>query len=168
MLYNSNEKNSVLKRDEMAALAAEAGLDFTALEIARGPDGMPMVDDIAPSMAKLKAAGVDFVYMGSSSFLRENAAALKQASLQQSMPVLSPYEALVREGAALISVAARYYDVGRLAGAQAERILVDGELPGDLPVARMTDFAVTINLDIAKELGLFPPIGLLQIAETVN
>ncbi len=127
-----------------------------------------MVADIDPKMAALKQAGADFVYMGSSSFLRDNAGALKEASLQHSLPVLSPYEAVVRDGDALVSVAARYYDVGRLAGAQAERILVEGKTPGELPVARMTDFAVTINLDIAKRLGAFPPIGLLQIAETVN
>ncbi len=168
MLYNANEKNSVLKRDEVAALAAEAGLEFTALEVEQDADGKPMVADIDPKMAALKQAGADFVYMGSSSFLRDNAGALKEASLQHSLPVLSPYEAVVRDGDALVSVAARYYDVGRLAGAQAERILVEGKTPGELPVARMTDFAVTINLDIAKRLGAFPPIGLLQIAETVN
>jgi hypothetical protein len=32
----------------------------------------------------------------------------------------------------------------------------------------MTDFAVVINLDAAKRLNLFPPIDLLNIAETVN
>jgi putative tryptophan/tyrosine transport system substrate-binding protein len=82
--------------------------------------------------------------------------------------VLSPYERLVREEQALISVAARYHDVGRLAGGQAERILVDGTAPGDLPVVRMTEFAVVINLAVAKALNLFPPMDLLQIAETVN
>jgi putative ABC transport system substrate-binding protein len=75
---------------------------------------------------------------------------------------------LVRESQALISVAARYYDVGRLAGGQAEKILVGGVAPGDLPVVRMTDFAVVINMDVARKLKLFPPLDLLQIAETVN
>ena len=82
--------------------------------------------------------------------------------------MLSPYEQLVRNEKALVSVAARYYDVGRLAGAQAERILVEGIRPGDLPVVRMTEFAVVINLAVAKSLNLFPPMDLLQIAEIVN
>jgi putative ABC transport system substrate-binding protein len=90
------------------------------------------------------------------------------AAVENRLPVISPYERLVRESQALISVAARYYDVGRLAGRQAERILVDDAVPGDLPVARMTDFAVVINLEVAKALKLFPPMGLLQVAETVN
>lgn len=168
LLYNSNEKNSVLKRDELQSLSESAGFRFTALELASDAQGVPLVDDIAVKMAELKAAGAEFVYIGSSSFLRDNAAALKDASVQTKLPVLSPYEALVRDGEALVSVAARYYDVGRLAGEQAERILVEGKSPGDLPVARMTDFAVMINLGMAKQLNLYPPIGLLQIAETVK
>ncbi len=168
LLFNSNERNSVLKRDELQTLSSEMGFVFTALEIAGSADGAPLIEDIAPKMAQLKTAGVDFVYVGSSSFLRENSGTLKKASLEHGLPVLSPYEEMVLDGDALVSVAARYYDVGRLAGAQAERILVGGTTPGDLPVARMTDFAVMVNLELAGELQLYPPIGLLQIAETVR
>ncbi len=32
----------------------------------------------------------------------------------------------------------------------------------------MTDFAFVINMDVAGKLKLFPPLDLLQIAETVN
>lgn len=168
LVYNANEANSVLKRDEMSALAERLGFAFTAVELPLRPDGKPHVEDIRPALASLAAAGVDFVYLGSSSFLQANADALTDAALAEGLPLLSPYERLVRESRALISVAARYYDVGRLAGAQAERILVHGAAPGDLPVARMRDFAVVINLAVARELRLFPPIELLQIAEIVD
>lgn len=90
------------------------------------------------------------------------------AALANGIPLLSPYEELVRESEALISVAARYYDVGRLAGQQAEKILVDGISPGHLSVAQMINFAIVINMDVARKLQLFPPIDLLQIAATVN
>jgi len=168
LLFNTDEKNSMLKRDELQALSAEMGFQFTALQIANNEDGTPRPDDIGPEMAALKAAGVDFVYVGSSSFLLDHANEMKEAAIAQQLPVLSPYEAMVRDGNALVSVAARYYDVGRLAGQQAERILSQGAIPGDLPVARMTDFAVLVNLSMAKQLKLSPPISLLQIAETVK
>lgn len=168
LLYNTNEANSVLKRDELAGLTEAMGFELTALELPLGGDGNPTVEGIAPKIAELKAAGVDFVYVGSSSFLQENGAAFTTAAVENGLPVLSPYERLVRESQALISVAARYYDVGRLAGAQAERILVGGAAAGDLPVVQMTAFAVVVNLDVAKALNLFPPMELLQIAETVN
>jgi len=168
MLFNTEEPNSLLKRDEMADLSAQMGFKLTALEIAQGADGKPRVDDIAPKLAQLKAAGAEFLYVGSSSFLRSNGETLANAAIKSQLPVFSPYEQMVRKGMALISVAARYREVGRLAGKQAAKILFDGAHPGDLPVARMTNFAVTVNLSVAKALKFFPPINLLQIAETVN
>ena len=168
LLYNADEKNSVLKRDEVAALTEPMGFELIALELPLDGNGKPNVDDIATKISELKEAGVDFIYLGSSSFLRDNKAAFTGAAVNNGIPVLSPYENLVQESLALISVAARYYDVGRLAGQQAEKILVVNITPGDLPVLRMTDFAVVINMSVAKKLKLFPPLNLLQIAETVN
>ena len=168
LLYNTNEKNSVLKRDEVRALTEPMGFELIALKLPLGDDGRPRVEDIAPKMTELKAAGVDFLYLGSSSFLRDNRDAVTGAAVENGIPVLSPYEQLVRESQALISVSARYYDVGNLAGEQAEKILVSAVAPGDLPVARMTNFAVVINMEVARKLKLFPPLDLLQIAETVN
>lgn len=168
LLYNIDEKNSVLKREEVAALTGPMGFELIALELPPGDDGKPRVEDIAPKMAELKAAGVDFLYLGSSSFLRDHRDAVTGVAVENGIPVLSPYEQLVRESQALISVAARYYDVGRLAGGQAEKILVGGIAPGDLPVVRMTNFAVVINMETARKLKLFPPLDLLQVAETVN
>ncbi len=168
LIYNTNEKNSVLKHAEITALSTEMGFDLTALELPLGAEGKPRVEDIARKMAEMKAAGVDFIYLGSSSFLDANRDTFTGAAVENGLPVLSPYERLVRDSQALISVAARYYDVGRLAATQAEKILIGGAVPGALAVARMTDFAFVINMDVAKKLKLFPPIDLLQIAETVN
>src|SRR3546814_7180615 len=39
LLYNSDEKNSVLKRDELAALTDELGFQLIAREIPLGDDG---------------------------------------------------------------------------------------------------------------------------------
>ena len=49
-----------------------------------------------------------------------------------------------------------------------DKILVDGAVPGDLPIAAMTDFAHVVNMDVARRLNLFPPVAILQVAETVN
>lgn len=167
LIYNMNEENSVLKRNEMAALAEKMGYELVAKELPLGAGGEPNVEDIGPAMAKLKQAGVEFVYLGSSSFLRRNGKTFTEQALANGMPVLSPYEGLVKDASALLSVSSRYYEVGRLAGQQAEKILA-GTPAGELPVARMTDFAIVINIEVAKKLKLFPPLDLLQIAETVD
>lgn len=168
MLYNTNEPNSDQKYNELSKLSETMDFELIALKLPLYEDGKPRTEDIALKVAELKAAGVDFVYVGSSSFLRSQRDVFTGAAVEHKLPVLSPYEEMVRESQALLSVAARYYDVGRLAGAQAEKILAGSAVPGDLPVARMTDFAVVINMQVARELKLFPPIGLLQVAETVN
>lgn len=168
LIYNADEKNSVLKRDEIAVLTGTMGFELTALELPLDASGKPRVEDITTKMAELKAIGVDFIYLGSSSFLRDNKDVFTGAAVNNGIPVLSPYENLVHESQALISVAARYYEVGRLAGQQAEKILVGKIAPGDIPVLRMSNFAVVINMGVARKLKLFPPLDLLQVAETVN
>lgn len=168
LLYNANEPNSLLKLEEMKQLSESAGFELVALPIALNEQHQPLPEDIGPKMRALAQAHVDFVYVGSSSFLQANSAIMGGAAMAAGLPLLSPYEEAVQEGNALISVAANYYEVGRLAGQQAEKILFEGLSPGDLSVARMKDFAVTINMSVARDLGLFPPIELLQIAEIVE
>lgn len=168
LIYNGNEPNSVLKRDELAELATRLDFELVAQALPLGADGEPREADIAPAIAALKADGADFVYLGSSSFLQRVGRTVTAAAVQHGLAVLSPYEQLVREASALISVAPRYRDVGRLAGMQAERILTEGRQGGELPVLQMRDFAVVINMQVARTLRLFPPLPLLQVAETVN
>jgi putative ABC transport system substrate-binding protein len=168
LLYNANEPNSLLKRQEIADLTRKLDFELVDLELPLGDDGKPRVADIPARIAMLKEQGVDFIYLGSSSFLDVNRDVFTVAAVENGIPVLSPYERLVRESQGLLSIAARYYDVGRLAARQAERILVDGQVPGDIPVARMTDFAYVINMAVARKLNLFPPVAILQFAETVH
>ncbi|WP_114286799.1 ABC transporter substrate-binding protein [Candidatus Halocynthiibacter alkanivorans] len=164
MLYNSSEPNSALKQSEMAGLSNKLGFSLTSIDI----DLLGGRQGIAPGMDQLRAAEVDFVYLGSSSLLRSNADVVASAALASGLPLLTPYEDMVRNGQALISIAARYYDVGRLAGKLAERVLTEGSDPGQLSVARMSDFAVTVNMSFARDVGALPPIEILQFAEIVE
>ncbi len=168
LLYNANEPNSLLKRDEIAALTEAMDFELIAIELELGDDGKPRAEDIPIKVAELKNKGVDFIYLGSSSFLDVHRDIFTGAAVDLGLPVLSPYERLVRESNALFSIAARYQDVGRLAGEQAKKILVDGMSPGDLPVARVSEFAYVVNMEVAKRLNLYPPVAILQFAETVN
>lgn len=168
LLYNSNEANSLIKLEEIRQLSRQMGFELVALELDLDSNGLPRVEDIPVKMAELKVSDVDFIYLGSSSFLDVNRDLFTGSAVENGIPVLSPYERLVRDSHGLLSVAARYQDVGRLAGRQAERILVDGATPGSLPVARMTDFAYVVNMEVARKLNLFPSVEILQVAETVK
>jgi len=168
MLFNANEKNSILKVDEMRALADEMGFELIALELDLDAEGHPIPELVPAKLKNLKEEGADFLYVGSSSFLRKNQDMFTESAIEHGIPVLSPYEGMVTKSHALLSVAARYADVGKLAAEQARKILVDGASPGDLPVLAVEQFAYVINMDTARRLKLMPPIEVLQIAETVH
>lgn len=168
LLYNPSEMNSVLKRDELNALLPGMGVTLADRAFDLDGDGSPRTEDIGREIRRLKEGGADALYVGSSSFIRANASIFGAAARDSGLVVISPYEEMVKNGNALISVAARYRDVGHLAAEQAAQILRTGVSAGELPVARITDFALTINLDYARDIGVFPPIELLQLAEVVD
>lgn len=167
LLYNSDELNSVLKKEELEALAETMDFRLVAIEMAEG-GALPDVADIPAAMAALRDEGVRWLYLGSSSFLRSNAEIFTASAVENGIAVVSPYEDLVREHDALLSVAADLYDVGKLAAGLALRILRDGTTPGDLPLAVATDFGYVVNMDVARRLDRFPPIEFIQVAQIVN
>jgi putative ABC transport system substrate-binding protein len=168
LLFNSNERNSALTAEELKKVAPTLGIELVALEIDPGNEGVPDVARIAERMAELREQGVRWLYVGSSSFLNANGELFTKAAVDNGIAVVSPYEPLVREHHAMLSIAARLEDVGRLAAEQALKILRDGATPGDLPILRATDFAYVVNMEVAKKLGRYPPFAFLQVAEAVN
>ena len=164
LLYNSNERNSVIKKEELEALTPTLDVELVAIELDPGNPGAPDPATIPLRMAELKAQGVHWMYLGSSSYLRLNGELYTKSAVENGIAIVSPYESLVRERQALLSIAARYYDIGQLAAGQALKILRDGATPGDLPVVRATDFAYVVNMEVARKLDLIPPFAFLQIA----
>ncbi|MER9313780.1 ABC transporter substrate-binding protein [Mesorhizobium australicum] len=168
LLFDRSEPNSVKKTEELTALSEKMKFKFDALPLPALADGTPDPAKLPQAVAQLKAAGVQFVYLGSSTFLEKNADVFTDAAVANGLPVLSPYEHLVSESRALMSVAARDYDVGKLAGEQVAKILAEGAKPGDMPVVAMEKFAYLVNMKVAKQLNLFPPVEFLQFVEKVE
>lgn len=168
MIYNDTELNAVLKAAEVREAAARLDIDVTERVIANDGEGRPMRSDIPVAIAELAAAGVEFLYVGSSSFIVDHTDLFTGAALEHGLPVATAYEAMVTDSQALISISSPYYSVGQLAGLQAERILVEGRTPGELEVVGLERFTVLINLDTAERLDLYPPLLLLRLAETVR
>ena len=168
LLYNPQEANSQLKAHELKLLAMKMQFKISAQPLTLTGAGDIDKKALDSQLAKFKRDKVDFVYLGSSSLIRKSGAMFTQAALDNQLPTLSPYEQLVRESNALFSVAAKYSDVGELAAHQMKKILFERQEPGALPVMAVKKFAYVINMKVAKALGLYPSVNILQYAETIN
>jgi putative ABC transport system substrate-binding protein len=168
MLYNSNEPNSELKVKQIKDLAKSMNFVVIALPLALDMDGNPRKNDIAVKMEKLKSQEVDFIYMGSSSFLRSHQDLFTQSAMNRGIPVLSHYHNTVTDSHALLSVAARYKDIGQLAANQALLILKEGKKPGDIPVRSVSHYSYLINMKVARRLSIYPSVEILQFAHLID
>lgn len=168
LVYNDTELNALLKAEEIKRVGADQGFEVVERVLENGPDGEPLVDDIPRAVADIARRDVDFLYVGSSSFLLANADLFTSAALDHGLAVATAYEAMVRDSNGLIALASAYYNVGQLAGFQAEQILADGRTPGDLEVLGLNRFSVLINIETARALELYPPLLLLRYAEIVG
>lgn len=168
VLFNPNELNSVLNAEVIEALAGKEGFELVSYEFPLGPDGKPDADQIPVAIATMKRANVDFIYVGSSSFLMANRDQLTREATARGLPIATAYAAMASESGALIAVASRYYNVGKLAGFQAEQVLVNETRPIEVPIRSLSRFSYIVNMKTAHRLKMYPPLDVLRYAEVVE
>ena len=168
VVYNSLERNSLINIEELRGEAGERGIELLEAPVPLDADGTPDPERLPEVVDGLADDGVEFLYMGPDSFVTRNDARITEAAVARGIPVFAGTEASFEGSQAMLGFVSRYYLVGKLAGAQAERILVGGERPEDIPVAPLARFALVIRMSIALELGIYPPLGLLRVAQVVE
>ena len=165
VIYDPGENNSVLNTVKLRALAGDMDFELLELEYSPNDEGQIEPDQIPLAVAEMKAMGADAIYVGSSSFNLEHRDIFVQAALGHDLPVFSGYEKMVREAGALMAVANSYANVGKLAAGQVRDVLFEGQTPGDLPVRSLEHFSVFINMETARNLDIYPPFQLLNVAQ---
>ncbi len=168
VIYSEAELNSTLNTDNLQKLSTDMEFELFKEVYKLDEKGKPYPDQFDSLMSSLSKKNVDVVYVGSSSYNLDHADEFTGAALKYKVPVASAYDSMVTNSNALISVSNKYYRVGRFAGSQAKRILVDGRVPGELEVASLSQFSISINMATAKIIDLFPPIQLIRFADLVN
>ena len=94
-----------------------------------------------------------------------NRVRLAELAAQLRIPAIYNASEYVQAGG-LMSYGASYADLSRRAASYAYRIL-NGSVPGDLPIERPTRFELVINMKTAKALGLAIPQSILFRADRV-
>ena len=167
VLYNPTEQNSVSIVKELEELRGHLGFELVTREFRLGPDGKPVADGIEDLIAEIKADGAEWLYLLPDTFLGTVYDRVVPAALNEKLPTFGAAELAVREGGALVALVSRYYSVGQLAASKAMRIL-EGASPETIPVETLSRFSLIINMDVARELDLYPPIEMLNYAEVLT
>ncbi|WP_114764634.1 ABC transporter substrate-binding protein [Vibrio rhodolitus] len=168
VLYSPSELNSALNTEKLKQLEDKMEFETVIETYELGDDDKPLADQFDKKMQRLAEQNVDVIYVGSSSYNLSHRDAFTQAALKHNLPVASAYDSMVTESNALISVSNKYYRVGQLAANQAQKVLFANATPGDLPIAELQSYSITINMAVARAMALYPPIQLLRFAELVN
>jgi putative ABC transport system substrate-binding protein len=165
--FNPLEQNSVIVVREMGEILRARGGELLPLPMPLRDDGRPNPAAIPALVGEARAAGVDWLYIPPDSFLNEHRALLTGSALAEGLPSFSASERFVAFADGLAGLVSRYYSVGAFTAFKAEQILAQGRAPDTIPVETLTRFSYLIRMDTARMLRVFPPVGLLRIAEPV-
>lgn len=158
LVYNPLEENARIQREMVRAL--RSSLDFEVVDLTFSPDA----DSI--EMMREAAGFVDAIYFPADSMVKSHGKELVAAAHYVRLPTLAAIDDMVREDGALLGLVPDYYEMGRLAGEKAIRIL-RGERPTDIPSSTMGAFQVLVNLKAAREIGIQVPLSLLMISDQI-
>ncbi len=167
-ILNETEANSVSARDDLRALAATHGFTLVERSLPVSASGTPDARALPAILEAFRDDNVDLIYQGPDSFLNSRRELLTDGALALGIPVFAAAEAPVQNARALLGVVNKYEDVGRFTAAQAIRILRDKTPPAAIPVELPRKFSYLINLPVALQLGRYPPLRLLDVAEIVG
>ncbi|MEZ9833832.1 ABC transporter substrate-binding protein [Vibrio breoganii] len=162
VLFEPSAENSLNKVKELKALSEQHGFKLVSVPLDSNAEPMQAIEQ---GIQTFKQQDVDFIYLGSSTYLEKHGAILIDCALKASLPIITPYENMVHDSHALMSIAANDYEVGKVAALQIDTLFSSDTTAGELPVLRVEDFAYTVNINIAKVLNLYPPMSLLKIIE---
>ena len=127
-----------------------------------------MVSSLPKLMAQVSQTAPDFLYLGPDSFIGANCKQITALALQHRIPVFSATEVALREGKALFGLVSRYAAVGQLTARMAEQILVQKLSPAQIPIETLTRFSYIVNMAVAAELDLYPPLKVINFAEVIT
>lgn len=147
ILFCSAEANSKIQSDMAIAAASKRGLNATEYTVVNSNDIQTVVESMIGK--------VDVIYVPTDNVIAAGFDTVATICLDNKIPTIVGEEAMVDKGG-LATYGINYYSLGKLAGSLAERILVNGENPGSIPVAYLDANACErkINENTTKVLGI--------------
>ncbi|MBA5638454.1 ABC transporter substrate-binding protein [Duganella sp. LX20W] len=168
VIYNPAEPNSVQNVAEWRAMAAANGLRLLEKPVPLDAKGQPDAVALPELVAGLARTGTQLLYIGPDSFLAANRKALTAAALAHRLPTFAATEVYLRDGKALFGLVSGYDSVGRLTAHKAAQILVHHMAPAAIPIETLARFSYLVNMAVADQLQLYPPLKVINYGELLR
>tara|TARA_R110000787_G_scaffold25757_2_gene72229 strand:- start:28229 stop:29329 length:1101 start_codon:yes stop_codon:yes gene_type:complete len=173
VLYNRKESNSRLAVDALKDLSKRMAFEILVLAAPLDDKGEAIKESVPDLVAEVSAWKPDFIYIPPDSFMSRHRHHLSREALKHGVPVFGAAEGSLdqeedKPSHVLMGLISRYYNIGRLTGHQAERILVNRQRPEDIPIEYLSRFSLVLNMNVAAALQLYPPMDILKIAEIAD
>ncbi len=165
VLYNAAELNSVATATALGELARAQRFEVIEQVFERGADGKPGPAGIDAKVAALKRTGAEWLYLGPDTYLFSQVERIAAAAMEAGLPTFSATEGVLNSPAPILTgLVSSYYTIGQFAGFKAEQVLAKGIRARDIPIETLTRYSFIVRMDVAKALGLLPPVSLFNHA----
>lgn len=167
VVYSTNEPGPGVVVAKLRQLAAQLGIRLSVWPVPLGPEGKSDADSLPALVREVAATRADFLYLGPDSFLGANRRIVTAAAAEAGVPTFVSSEVYLKDAEALAGVVSRYHNMGQFCAYKAEQILVHGVAPKDIPFETLKRFSYMIRADTARQMGHYPPIQLINMAEFI-
>lgn len=158
VLYASNESNSLFQA-KLAKKACKAeGLKYVEATVSSSNEIQQVTENLADK--------VDVIYTPTDNTIAAGMQTVSQAATAKKVPIICGESNMVEQGG-LITYGIDYYKLGQKTGNMAADVLEGKAKVKDMPIQYLgeEDLAVTINSDVAEQLGIEIPQELQDQAK---
>lgn len=168
IIYNPSEKNSADVVNDVKSYASLLDYEVFEKPLPVNKNGQIEPKAIAGLAYELAEQKVDIFFLPPDFSINENRDLFYQTAVSLGIPIFSASEGAVRHGNALFAYTHKYYNIGQMAGYKAKKILVDGIPAYNIPIETPIRGIFVVNMDVAKQFNVYPPLSLLSISELIN
>ncbi len=165
VIYDNTSSNSRINVASLEEAAPQFGLELVVLPVPLGDNEKPDPAKLPELIQDAKQQGADILYMGPDSFLTRHADVYTSEAIAVGLPTFASTQAPLKGSRAMFGLVSDYHTLGKLAAVQAEKILLGKQNPENLPVASLARFKLWINIDVVKEIEIYPPMNMIAIAD---
>lgn len=162
-IVHSDDDNAIAFTQEAKAKGAKMGITVLSKEVGKSDSPKSAAEEMIASGVQAFGVPIDAYYA-----LRNYGPLKELISIAEAkkIPVIS--FCYVGFRGCILYIGADFEYTGKLAGAQAAKILLADVKPETMDVAHQSDLTILVDTDVMKRLGINLPMDILRLAKSVE